>query len=272
MHNKLLSNKKDFDTGSLEHLDASHSGMLLTRRQAVSLLAMGGFSLAGLQLTGCYINRYMRRIALMERLLSEKYAGREFAVVGGDYGYETSLHPVAYCIERGVDDLVFEARFQINVEELVTDAFVERKLGRQVEDLIIDCFKKQGIEAAPIGLIRTKITDPDITLDEFIAKAEELRGYFFDIVIPESLESPRSSEPFFAAMLEVFTYIKTSNGILIQVARDEDFAAYQEYVRQIPTFYAPRDPKRPIIDGFYIMGPAPHLVIDEGDTWKNYSH
>ena len=209
---------------------------------------------------------------MMEQLLTNKYSGREFKVIGGDYGYESSLHPTVYCIERGIDDLVFEARFQLNEEKLVADAFVERKLGRQVENLIIDCFMKQGIESAPIGFVRTKITDPDIRLDEFIAKADELNGYFFNIIIPESLQSPRSSETFLAAMLEVFTYIKTSNGMLVLIAKNEDFATYQEYVRRIHYFYAPRDPKRPIIDGFYVRGPAPQLTIEEGDTWKQYSH
>ena len=272
MHNEFYNSKQAVITRSAKNLGDSLSGMPMSRRQAVGLLVMGVLSLTSLQLSACDMNRNRRRIAMMEQLLSEKYSGREFEVIGGDYGYESSLHPTVYCIERGIDDLVFEASFQLNEEKLVADTFVERKLGRQVEHLIIDCCMKQGIEAAPIGIIHTKITDPDIRLDEFVAKGDELEGYFFSIVIPESLESPRSSEAFLAAMLEVFTYIKTSNGMLVLIAKNEDFAAYQEYVRHIHDFYSPRDPKRPIIDGFYVRGPAPQLTIEEGDTWKEYSH
>ena len=271
MHNKFFNNKQAVNTNSAKHLGDSLCGMHMSRRQAVGLLVMGALSLTCSQLTACDTSRNRKRIAMMEQLLSERYSGREFEIIGGDYGYESSLHPTVYCIERGIDDLVFDAGFQINEERIIYDSFVDRHLGRQVEDLIINRFKKHGIEAAPIGAVYTLRKDPDITLNEFIALGEELDEYFFDIVIPESIESPRISEAFLAAMLEVYEYIKTSNGMLILVARNEDFAAYQEYVRHIHDFYAPRDPKRPIIDGFYVRGPAPQLTIEEGDTWKQYS-
>jgi hypothetical protein len=208
---------------------------------------------------------------MIEGLLEEKY-GRPFDLVLATRGFDSAPEPLAYCCERGVDDLVFEAKFDVSAERIVWDQFVKRRLGRQVEDVISECFGRQGLGCAPMAHVSTLGSDPDITLDEFIAKGDELDGYSVEIVISDKVGNPEASPQMHKALTDVYERLKSANIFLIMVVEEQDLATYQDYLRLAPRFNSAGRPEWGIIGGYKARLSDGEVTVYVDDFYQRFGY
>jgi hypothetical protein len=250
----------------------------ITRRQGIKLMGTAALTTSAALMFGCSPFEDADRTKLVTRLLKEKY-NRDFVVVGRPHGFASSSKPNAYCREAADEDSpVFEVEFYAQTafnkvnEEIISDTFVSRKLGRQVEDIITECFADQGIEVALLGAIDDSGSDPDINLDELIRDYGDNVYPSINMIISDSEKTPRSSSSFEAALSSYCDLIEIKTVIWVYIVKEADFEEFKNYFKSTAEFNGLGMPSGKMIDGFFVRIENSQIKIEEYDDWKNYSY
>jgi hypothetical protein len=189
------------------------------------------------------------------------------------YGFNTSSKPLAEC--RATEDMEgpgFGLRFDALKKIVIGDTFIERKLGRQVEDIITECFNAQGIEVAPIGIIRNPGDDPDITFTEYMATEVDFDKFSFEIVLPDSVEISSENKSLVQAFVDFQQRTKMRNRVHIYIVKAEDLSVFQKYLRTASEMNGVDRPRGKVFNGFVIGIKEDTIEIIDTNDWSQYSY
>jgi hypothetical protein len=264
------------DEPSMTGTGAAASGRVIGRREAVRILAAGAAGLLAASLPGCLLDGDRRREVLALKLLEDKY-GREFEITFKAYGWGRSNQPVAYCRALEDDDLFFRMKFNVEGRRIMRDTFVGRRLGRQLEGVIAECFAAQGIRAASHAIVYTDFlgpdkaeeTDPDVSLDGFIARygPYQVHAYVF---ITDEVDDLRASPEFAEAVSAVYAEAQPSSRLWVYIIKSENLDAYSERIRQAVQFEGRGSLEGRPFDGFLVKAYEQTLEITEDVFWRYF--
>lgn len=141
--------------------------------------------LSSINLTGCGENLNTKREEIAKRLLEDKY-NEDFDVytIGKSFGTLTNTTFEVTCSPKSDSDLKFKAEVEKD-GDWIDDEYVTRRVSNEVENKISEAISNTISDFAvkvDAGIKSTEITDPGISIDEFM-KAEPEESFLIYIII-----------------------------------------------------------------------------------------